>query len=576
MTDTIRPPHVAIATARRTLLAAGAGVAALALAAGLAGCKPRAPDAGRDANASADTAASAAPAFTVLATTDLKDAQPLEQMVQKATGVNLHFRYGGTMESTEAVLTGQAGAQAAWFANARYLLSDAQGQARVKQQDKIMLSPLAVGVSASTAHELGWDDPAKAAKVTWKTITQAAGDGTLHYALSNPATSNQGFMALMGVAAAAADKSEALAAEDVDRHAIATFLKGYALPGDNSTYLTEQFLAKQGPRLNAFINYESWLTSLNASGKLREKLVLVYPREGVATADYPMLLLDEARRADYQKVVDYLKGREAQTWLATQTLRRPVDPVAAQAASAVLPATGVLVELPFSPDRRLADGLIDAYLNEFRRPIASTFVLDTSGSMNKDRRLERLKEAIDYVAGDDASLTGRIARLTSREKIWLETFSTTPREPVLFEIPAPQAAVKGVAEGADSAAKKKAMNDVRNFVDSLRAEGGTALYDSILDALTRMAAEKKAHPDYQYSVVGFTDGENTDGRDYARFVADYNALPEDARAIPVFMVLFGDARESELQGLVKVTGGRVFDGRTAPLYSVFKDIRAYQ
>ena len=544
------------------------GVAVLAMA----GCERR----GGAASEPAASEAPAAPAFVVLATTDLKDAQPLEAMVLKATGVNLRFRYGGTMESTEAVLTGKADAQAAWFANAKYLLSDAQGQGRVKMQEKIMLSPMAVGVSESTAKELGWDDPKTAANVTWKTITRAAGDGKLRYALSNPATSNQGFMALMGVAAAAADKSEALAAEDVDRGAIATFLKGYKLPGDNSTYLSERFYEQQGPRVNAFINYESWLLGMNASGKLREKLVLVYPREGVSTADYPFMLLDDARRDDYLKVVAYLKGSDAQTWLATQTLRRPVNGDVAKATADKFPGTGMLVELPFSPDRRLADGLIDAYLNEFRRPIASTFVLDTSGSMDSDRRLVRLVEALDYVAGDDASLTGRIARLTSREKIWMLPFASEPGEPQLFEIPQDKPHAKGVVAGGDSEGKAKAMADVRDYAARLRAHGGTALYDSILAALAHMAEEKNRHPEYQYSVVGFTDGENTNGRTYAQFKAAYAALSEDAKAIPVFMVLFGDAKEDELKGLVKVTGGKVFDARNTPLYSVFKDIRAYQ
>jgi Ca-activated chloride channel homolog len=547
-----------------------AGIATLVLAA----CqKPAA--SGDDAPARAAPAPTT-PAFTVLATTDLKDAQPLEAMVRQATGVNLKFRYGGTMESTEAVLTGKADAQAAWFANARYLLSDAQGQGRVKMQEKIMLSPLAVGVSESTAKELGWDDPKKAADVTWKTITRAAGDGKLRYALSNPATSNQGFMALMGVAAAAADKSEALSAEDVDRGAISTFLKGYKLPGDNSTYLSERFYEQQGPRVNAFINYESWLLGMNASGKLREKLLLVYPREGVSTADYPFMLLDDARRDDYVKVVNYLKGAEAQTWLATQTLRRPVNGEVAKATADKFPGTGMLVELPFSPDRKLADGLIDAYLNEFRRPIASTFVLDTSGSMDSDRRLVRLVEAIDYVAGDDASLTGRIARLTSREKIWMMPFSSTPGPATLFEIPQDAPQTRGVAVAKDSNAKANAMAGVREFAAGLRAHGGTALYDSILEALQKMAEEKARQPQYQYSVVGFTDGENTNGRNFEQFKTAYAALPEDARAIPVFMVLFGDAREAELGGLVKVTGGKVFDARSTPLYSVFKDIRAYQ
>src|SRR5205085_1567942 len=149
-----------------------------------------------------------APALTVLATTDLRDAQALEGMVEKATGVKLRFTWGGTMESTEAVLSGSTTADAAWFANARYLLSDPQGQARVKLQEKIMLSPITVGVSESAAKRLGWDDPDVAAKVTWKTITKAASEGKLSYALSNPATSNQGFMALLGVVAAAGDKAD--------------------------------------------------------------------------------------------------------------------------------------------------------------------------------------------------------------------------------------------------------------------------------------------------------------------------------------------------------------------------------
>ena len=544
-------------------------------AASLAGCSRKHDDDGA-APAPEAAAGNGAPPFVVLATTDLKDVQSLEKEAREATGVNLRFRFGGTMESTEAVLTGQANAQAAWFANAKYLLSDAQGQSRVKMQDKLMWSPLAVGVSESAAKALGWDDPKVAANVTWKTITQAAGDGKLYYAMSNPATSNQGFMALMGVVAAAADKSEALTPEDVDRGAIATFLKGYRLPGDNSSYLTERFTAQQGPRLNAFINYESWLMGMNASGKLREKLVLVYPREGVSTADYPFMLLDDTRRDDYVKLVAWLKGKEAQTFLAQQTLRHPVNEDVAKAVSAQFAGNPMLVELPFSPNRQLADDLISAYLNEFRRPIAPTFVLDTSGSMGEDRRLVRLVEALDYVAGDDASLTGRIARLTNREKIWMLPFSSEPGQPVLFQIPDAGKGGKGVAAAQDSEAKAKAMGAVRDYAATLHAHGGTALYDSILVALKNMADEKEKHPEYQYSVVGFTDGENTNGRDFAAFQAAHAALSEDARAIPVFMVLFGDAKEAELQGLVKVTGGRVFDARKTPLYAVFKDIRAYQ
>ena len=550
----------------------------LCLAVGLAlgGCEKKPVEAAKPTPAPVALNAAAEP-FKVLATSDLKDVLPLEQMVEKATGVALKFNFGGTMESTEAVQNGKANADAAWFANAKYLLSDPAGQARVKLQEKIMLSPIVVGVSESQAKLLGWDQPAVAAKVTWSVVAKAAQNGQLKYALSNPATSNQGFMALMGVVASAAQKSEALTAADVDRKAIAGFIKGYKLVGDNSSYLSEKFIEQQGTKVNTFINYESWLLSLNESGKLKEKLTLVYPHEGVATADYPLMLLNDAKREQYQKVVAYLKGEAAQTWLAKTTLRRPVNSAVAAAQSGLFPQGSLLVELPFSTDRALADGLIDAYLNEFRAPIASTFVLDVSGSMNQGGRRAQLVEALQYIAGDDASLTGRIARLTSREKVWMLTFSESVNTPVYFELPKASAgAAKGLQQSTDSQAKQKVLAEVRDFADGLKMAGGTALYDAVLQALVNMNAERQKNPGYQYSVVAFTDGENNKGRGLDEFKAAYAALPEDVRAIPVFMVLFGEANEKALKDLVATTGGRLFDARKASLYSVFKDIRAFQ
>jgi Ca-activated chloride channel family protein len=545
-------------------------VMALVVALGLAGCgKQDAPPAAPPAA----SGAAAVPEFTVLATSDLRDVQPLEDMVQKATGVKLKFRFGGTMESTEAVLQGEAKAAAAWFANAKYLLASPEGQARVKLQEKIMLSPIAVGVSESEAKKHGWDRPDL--KMTWKDLSVAARDGKLRYALANPATSNQGFMALMGVVAAAGGKTEALSAADVNRGAIADFIKGYKIPGDNSTYLSEQFILHQGTKVNAFINYESWLLSLNAGGKLREKLRLIYPFEGVSTADYPFMLLEEGRRADYLKVAEYLKGEAAQTWLARQTLRRPIKPEVAAKVEDLLPRAGLQIELPFSPDRALADGLISAYLNEFRTPIASTFVLDTSGSMHGARR-QQLVQAIHYISGADPSLTGRIAKLTNREKVWLQPFADAPHQRMGFEVPGSAAGAKGVAEQADSQAKQKVLADVRDFADGLQMKGGTALYDAVYESLKHMLAERAKHPSYQYSVVAFTDGEVNQGRKLEQFKQDYVALPEDVRAIPVFWVLFGEANEAALKDLAKLTGGQVFDARKRSLYSVFKDIRAYQ
>ena len=155
----------------------------------LAACGKR-PEPASDAPPPATAAAG--PALQVLATSDLKDIEPLAGQIKAATGVDVQFRFGGTMESTQEVLSGDsAGKHApdvAWFANAKYLLSDTAGQRKVKLQEKIMLSPMAVGVSRSDAEKNGWTKPD--ARLTWADITRAAKAGKLQYALSNPATSH--------------------------------------------------------------------------------------------------------------------------------------------------------------------------------------------------------------------------------------------------------------------------------------------------------------------------------------------------------------------------------------------------
>lgn len=50
-------------------------------------------------------------------------------------------------------------------------------------------------------------------------------------------------------------------------------------------------------QLNGIINYESVLMQLNQGGKLQEKLALIYPSEGVISADYPLMLLKKKRDA---------------------------------------------------------------------------------------------------------------------------------------------------------------------------------------------------------------------------------------------------------------------------------------
>lgn len=214
---------------------------------------------------------------------------------------------------------------------------------RIVVQEEIMLSPVVLGVKESKAHAWGWiDNP----NVTWRDIMNKANEGELRFAMSNPAASNSGFSALVGVASALTDTTETVEADEIDNESLGAFFRGQALIAGSSGWLAEAYVQDQD-RLDGMINYESILLALNAGQELREKLYLVYPQEGVIIADYPLMLVNAGKHEQYTKLVAYLRSPDFQKAMMEQTLRRPVLPEVM--LSSAFP-THVLVELPF-PDR---------------------------------------------------------------------------------------------------------------------------------------------------------------------------------------------------------------------------------
>jgi len=60
------------------------------------------------------------------------------------------------------------------------------------------------------------------------------------------------------------------------------------------------------------------------------------------------------------------------------------------------------------------------------------------------------------------------------------------------------------------------------------------------------------------------------------FVEATGLLGPADRDIKVFPIVFGEADREELLSIATLTGGRLFDGNTAALATVFKEIRGYQ
>jgi Ca-activated chloride channel family protein len=499
----------------------------------------------------------------VLAGSELLDLEPVLAEAGAATGVRIELDPVGTLDGAESVASGtaEAGHDAIWFSSNRYLALQPAAQARLGTATDIMSSPVVLGLRRSVAERLGW----VGRPVTWAEIAAAAGARRFTYGMTDPSASNSGFSAVVAVATALVGAGSALTREQAESTvpALRDFFAAQTLAAGSSGFLQEAYVrratgADPGEPVDGLINYESVLQGMNAAGTLPEPLELIRPADGVVTAEYPFTVLaaasPEAKDA-HRRLAEHLRTPDVQRAIAERTHRRPAVP-------GVLPApAGTVVELPFPAQADVVDALLTSYFDKLRRPSRTIYVLDTSGSMAGDERIGALRRSLAGLAGADPSLTGQYRRFRGREQVTLLPFSTGPGAPQTFT----------VAEDNPGPDRQR----IADAGAALQPEGGTAIYDG-LQAAYRIAEQQiAADPDRFTSIVLMTDGENTAGTDLDGFRAYAGARPAALRDVPVFCVLFGETDAEEMEEVARLTGGRTFDARTAPLAEVFKEIRGY-
>jgi Ca-activated chloride channel family protein len=128
----------------------------------------------------------------------------------------------------------------------------------------------------------------------------------------------------------------------------------------------------------------------------------------------------------------------------------------------------------------------------------------------------------------------------------------------------------------DTAVEGRDMQAIKQAALMLEPRGGTAIFSALQRAYEIAGEAQRNDLNRYYSIVLMTDGESNEGLSEAEFMSRYRNLPEAVRRIRVFPVLFGEGDVKVMKRLAEATGGRVFDGRSAPLSQVFKAIRGYQ
>ncbi|CCH29252.1 substrate-binding domain-containing protein [Actinosynnema sp. NPDC047251] len=461
----------------------------------------------------------------VLAGAELADLRPVLAELRRDTGVDLRLDHRGTVRASAEIRAG-ARHDLAWLSTSRYLRL---AGGTVPLATSVMLSPVVVGVKPGKVKETS---------PSWASLASVAGVGELKYLMADPRVAGSGLAALIGVATAAAGTGAALKPEDVRCDKVQGFLVGRAAVTEAED-VAEEYVRQQD-QLDAVVTYESTVLSLNASGRVREQLEVVYPRDGIVLADYPVMLLKPEKRVAYDRVVGWLLGERGQRALMG-TFRRPVD-AGVDRPAALRAELGTSLYFPGS------QGVVDALLAAYDRagePARVVFVLDYSTSMAGER-IDGLRDVFARLSGIGGGVGSGVAGTGGFEGFRVGESITVVR-------------FAGSVLAADTVVVRGAA-DLVSLQGLLAGElqDGTAVW-SALDVAYREAAGGV--------VVVLTDGENNAGMTVNELLA---AWPKPART---YAVRFGTADPVELGRVAAASGGRVVEADGVALAQAVKDIR---
>ncbi|MBE3554517.1 MAG: VWA domain-containing protein [Thermicanus sp.] len=487
---------------------------------------------------------------------DLKDTGLLDYIQQKS-GVKIQLDESGSLAAVEKIAGEEVMYDGIWIPNGFYLEAFRD---QIKHppiaSEKIFMSPVVLGIQRSLAQQYGWIGPDGFSKeeITWNDIREKVVSNQLQFYMTNMNSSNSGALGVVGMMNGFLEKADPLTMEDLkDENLIRSmkefFQKGIKKSSGSSGWLADIFLKEGG---DAIVNYESVIAELNKKGA---DLVIVYPKEGIAMADYPFYLLNEKKKEAYDRVLSVLKSQEFQRLAMEKTNRRPLYGNIPLRLTGGIDANRVLYSLPLPEEGKVLQEMIRLYLDEVKKPSQILFVLDMSGSMSGDR-IERLRKSLLNLTGTDLSFSGQLARFTRQDHVTYILFNDRVSPPRSFEVTG-----KGDLEA------------MQQFIQhEIESGGGTAIYSALSEALKQVLPGDERYP----TIVLLTDGENNRGISFDEFAKEYETYTQKTgKRIPIYPILFGEGNVEEMKKLAEMSHGRTFDAIHEPLETIFKDVRGY-
>ncbi|MCB9496599.1 MAG: VWA domain-containing protein [Fibrobacteria bacterium] len=488
-----------------------------------------------------------AESLTIVSGSENQTLEPLLQEFARSQGVSISMDYKGSVDIMNMLSDGPVEADAVWPANSLWIsLGDRSFQ--VKQSRSIMVSPVVFAIRGSAGKRLGLDSGV----VTIDRIRQAIQDGRFSFAMTSATQSNSGAAAYLGFLHAMssdADSSGVLSLADLaDTNLLAKvrgLLGGINRSAGSSNWLKDLVVQRD---YEAMMNYEALVIEANQAlvkaGK--EPFQVVYPVDGLALADSPLGYIhhgDDKKRALFEALQAWLLTPEVQARLVALG-RRPAalgvpfqpDPDVFRSSWGI-ETKRILSPAP-TPAAEVVRKALELYQIELRKPSATVYCLDYSGSMDGSGHMAMV-DAMRML------LTPSIARRnmlqnSTRDLTWVIAFSDHVLETWKMV-------------GNDSTEQEELLRKIRTF----RPEGGTDIYSPLVAALDTLASLGEGK--YSPAVILMTDGVSNIGRNFEDLSGEWSRI---RKTIPVFPIMFGEASSEQLDPISELTTAQTLDGRS--------------
>jgi Ca-activated chloride channel family protein len=499
--------------------------------------------------------------FSIVSGSENKSLESIIQQFARRNGINITMTYMGSVEIGQELAKGnQCPFDAVWPASSLWIEVFDSNKV-TKYAESIMRTPVVFAVKKSVAQRLGWIGT----DVKVMDILKAAQERKLRFAMTSATQSNSGASAYLGYLTAFAGSPEVLTSDDLKkpevRELIKKFLGSVNRSAGSSGFLKDLMLDRY-ELVDAMVNYEVMTIEANqalvAQGK--EPLYAIYPVDGLTIADSPLAYVskgDAAKEETFKKLQAYLLSPEVQKEIEASGRRTGLVGMGTQSADARVfnPDWGIDVNRVISPVRMPGGAVIrealELYQLAFRKPSCTVFVLDFSGSM-RGKGEEQLKDAMRTLL--TPAISAKYLLQPSPEDVSI----VMPYSDTVVAV--------WTAQGNDP----KVLDDLLAKIEGQGAMAGTYTHAALLQALAKAKPYAETGK-YHTSIILMSDGEATDS--LAEF---FKTIDRDriGRDIPIYTILFGEAKERDMKALAEGMGGKMFDGRT-DVARAFRDAKGY-